>query len=149
METTSTDAANARSPLAPKLPALSAVTRPFWEGCAIGEFRLQVCDECNHVTFYPRAICPGCFGSKLRWQKAAGHGVIVSHSTVHRGPGPEWQALCPYVVVVVKLAEGPTITSRLVEWQDSDLKIGQMVKVSFLATGTEVGIPLFHPVATA
>ncbi|MGH7401801.1 MAG: zinc ribbon domain-containing protein, partial [Candidatus Rokuibacteriota bacterium] len=32
--------------------------RPFWDGCRAEKLMLPRCEECGHVFFYPRILCP-------------------------------------------------------------------------------------------
>ena len=37
-------------------------TKPFWDGCTAGKFLLPRCKSCRKVHWYPRGLCPFCFG---------------------------------------------------------------------------------------
>lgn len=53
-------------------------------------------------------------------------GKILTFTKVYVPPsGFESQA--PYVVVVVRLANGKKYTAQLIDWSEEELKIGQMV----------------------
>ena len=61
-------------------------------------------------------------------QKLLGlEGKVISFTKIHVPPsGFESQA--PYVVAIVKLSTKGNYTAQLVDWEDSNLKIGQKVK---------------------
>ena len=42
------------------LPVPDDVSRPFWDGCAAGELRMQACGACGRLRFPPRPMCPWC-----------------------------------------------------------------------------------------
>jgi len=57
-----------------------------------------------------------------------GKGAIYSHSTLYNAPqGFEDQA--PYVVALVKLAEGPLITAQITDADPEDVHIGMEVEM--------------------
>ena len=65
-------------------PVPDADTEPYWAGIAAGELRLQRCAACGLAVFYPRAVCPHCFGAPLTWFTARGTGQVYSYTVVHR-----------------------------------------------------------------
>ena len=71
--------------------------------------------------FYPRPVCPRCFGVHLEWRPASGRGALYSFTIVHRAPGPELQGAVPYVVALVDLEEGVRLMATL---QDVDAGSG-------------------------
>lgn len=77
-------------------------------------------------------------------QKLLGlEGIVLSFTKIHVPPsGFESQA--PYVVAIVKLSTKGNYTAQLVDWEDSNLKIGQKVKTVLRKTkdpGEEGVIP--------
>jgi uncharacterized OB-fold protein len=108
-------------------PEPDAVTQPFWDGIAEGRLRLQRCRGCARHVFYPRPVCPHCAGCELDWVDASGRGSVYSLTVVHRPP-PGF-ADTPYVVVLVELAEGPRMLSRLVDAEPGEAAIGQEVEI--------------------
>ena len=56
-------------------PRITPTGRPFWDGLAAGEIRLQQCQACHEWVFYPRTICPHCSSRDLAWKTASGRGV--------------------------------------------------------------------------
>ena len=95
------------------LPKPNPETQPFWDGCAAGELRLQRCDDCGHVQFYPRKLCSGCFSQAVSWFTASGRGEIVSWSLVQLPSAPGFEEELPFTSILVRLDEGPTMLSVL------------------------------------
>ncbi|MQA95217.1 MAG: hypothetical protein GEV11_11435 [Streptosporangiales bacterium] len=96
----------------PTPPVPDADTRPFWEGVAEGELRLQRCDDCRQAIFYPRSICPHCQGSSVSWFTAAGTGTVHTYTVAHRAFGDAAKEV-PFAVALVDLDEGARMMSRI------------------------------------
>ncbi|MHB8170987.1 MAG: Zn-ribbon domain-containing OB-fold protein [Thermincolia bacterium] len=125
------------------VPVPRPETVKFWEGCKEGEFRLQKCDDCGKVIFYPRAICTGCMSHNLSWIKSSGQGEVYTYSIHYRGATPAFQT--PYVVALVDLAEGVRVMTNIVGCDVNDVKIGMKVKVIFEPLTEEISLPKFQP----
>jgi uncharacterized OB-fold protein len=110
-------------------PVPDGDTRPYWEGVAKGELRIQRCDACGEYVFYPRALCPRCHAGSLAWVAASGDGTIYSYTVVHQAYGP-FAGGVPFVVALVELAEGPRMMTRIVGEPEA-VKIGAPVRVTF------------------
>ncbi len=89
------------------------------------------CETCGTYYFPPRTICPKCRRKgKLVEYQFKGKGTIESYTVVHTPPdGMEDQA--PYVLAIVKLEEGPMLTSQIVNVDPKDVKIGMPVRLVF------------------
>ena len=46
-------------------PVPSADSRPYWDGCAAGELRIQRCASCGHVNVLPSRWCAACAVDEL------------------------------------------------------------------------------------
>jgi uncharacterized OB-fold protein len=92
-------------------PTVTRLSAPFWEAAENGKLLIQHCGNCQSHVFYPRALCPHCWSSRLDWKEASGRGRLKSYSCVHRPGHPAWQPVAPYIVGLVELAEGPTMLS--------------------------------------
>jgi uncharacterized OB-fold protein len=118
-------------------PTPTPETEVFWQGMKEGKFLIRRCTGCGKAHWYPRALCPFCFGD-TEWVEASGEGVIYSYSVMRRAPEP-------YAIAYVTLAEGPTMLTNLVGCDFDALRIGQAVKL--VATPTKDGppVPNFTP----
>lgn len=123
-------------------PITTEVSRPFWASAANGKFKIQHCDSCDHWVFYPRSHCPHCWSPKLNWLDASGRGCLKSFSVVHRPGHPGWLAVTPYIVALVKLDEGPTILTTLIDVDEGDLRIGTILEVALISIGDHT-LPMF------
>ena len=113
-------------------PIPTPETETFWQGMRDGKFLLRHCTACGKAHWYPRALCPFCFGD-TEWREASGAGTIYSYSVMRRAPEP-------YAIAYVTLEEGPTMLTNIVGCDFDTLRIGQGVKL--LPTRTKDGPPV-------
>lgn len=93
------------------LPTDSEIARPYWEGCRLGELRLQYCASCDQYQFYPRILCSHCGASDLSWRAVSGQAAVSTFTVVRRSVSPAYAA--PYVVALVTLDEGPCMMTNI------------------------------------
>lgn len=123
-------------------PVVDEDGAPFWEYARAGELRVQACaePECARLRFPPRPCCPHCRSFASEWRPVSGRGRIWSYVVAHPPLLPEYEALAPYAVVVVELAEDPRI--RLVgNLVGGRPRVGAAVEVVF-----DDGIPRWRAV---
>lgn len=99
---------------------------------ARSEFRIQHCRDCGTHLFYPRLACTRCGGVDLEWVTPSGRGVVHAVSIVNRST----EKGGPYNVVLIDLAEGPRVMSRVEGVPNEALRIGMAVQVR-VASGAE------------
>ena len=128
------------------LPSPNALTAPYWQAAQQRELKLPQCEACAKFHFYPRSACPYCGSTQLTWQAVSGHGEVYSFTVVHRAPSKGFEAMVPYVVAVVALAEGPHLMTRLTHLQADAVRIGLQVRVDFEKQDDETTSPVFRPV---
>jgi uncharacterized OB-fold protein len=127
----------------PTLPAISALTRPFWDAAAQGRLLLQCCNACGRHFFRPEVACSHCFATDWLWLPASGHGSLYSYSIVHKAPAPGFAV--PLVLAVVELAEGPFMFSNVVGCEHAAVRIGMRLQVQFDEVAPGIHLPRFHP----
>jgi uncharacterized OB-fold protein len=130
-------------------PHPTAETRPFWEGCSVGELRLQRCMDCGAHQFYPRLLCTACSGRTLEWVRASGRGTVQSFTVVRRPVSKAYAAETPYVVALISLDEGPTMMSNVVGCEVGTVGVGMPVEVLFERWSEEIAVPKFRPLPAA
>lgn len=126
------------------IPYPTPETKPFWEGCAQGELRLQHCPDCGHVQHPPRKLCSGCFGQGVEWRRASGRGRISSWSVVVSPGAPGFEDEVPFISVLVQLEEGPTILSVLRDCEAAEVDFEQSVEVIFEQRSEDISVPYFR-----
>ncbi len=77
----------------------------YWAALANGALELQHCRDCGHWTWPPRPVCSGCQGENLAWEPVKGTGKVYSWVVNHRAYAPEFAALVPYTIVLVRIDE--------------------------------------------
>lgn len=120
-------------------PTAEVGTEPFWEGSKNGKLMVKFCQSCKQPHWYPRTLCPFCFGD-TEWKAASGKGTIYSFSIMQRG-NPN-----PYCIAYVTLDEGVTMMTQIVDCDLESVRIGQQVEVVFKASeGDTHQVPMFKP----
>jgi len=82
---------------------------PYWEAARRGELVVQTCGACGKRRFPPRPMCPACQALAHTWKRLSGRGRIWSFALPHPPLIPAFQQIAPYNVIVVELAEDPTL----------------------------------------
>ena len=128
------------------VPVPDGISRPYWEGANVGEFRYQRCGACGKAQFYPRNACVHCHATQLRWEKAGGGGRIASFSVIHRAPLAAFAGDTPYVLALVDLDEGIRFMCNVLRCEPAQVRIGMPVRVCFESrSGSEQKIPQVEP----
>jgi uncharacterized OB-fold protein len=120
-------------------PIPTPETTWFWQAASDHRLVLPKCVSCGRTHWYPRAVCPHCFGDASDRIEASGDGVIYSFSVMRRVPEP-------YAIAYVTLAEGPTMITHLVECDFDTLRIGQAVRLMWVPSDGGPPLPCFTPV---
>jgi uncharacterized OB-fold protein len=125
-------------------PAASPVSAPFWDATKERRLLVQWCLDCDKSVFYPREICPGCFGRNLEWREASGKGTLYSFTVNHLSPSPTGDE-GPFAIALVELAEGPRMMTNVVGLPVEELKVGLELQVTWDALADGRHYPMFEP----
>lgn len=88
------------------------------------------CENCQSYYYPPRFTCPKCRRrSKIKEVMLSGRGKVLSYTVVHESL-EDFKIGKPYVLALIKLDEGPVITSQVICDPD-EIKIGMNVKMAF------------------
>ncbi len=136
----STDAA------AKPVPEVTPALAPFFAAARERRLLVQRCGGCGVLRFPPRELCSGCLATDATWVEVSGRGEIYSFNIMHQVYHPGFAADVPYAVVVVKLAEGPKLTSNVIDCPPHELRVGMPVTVVFEEMTPEVTLPKFRRV---
>jgi uncharacterized OB-fold protein len=132
------------SAAAKPIPEVTPALAPFFAAARERRLLVQRCGGCGVLRFPPRELCSGCLATDATWVEVSGCGEIYSFNVMHQVYHPGFAAEVPYAVVVVKLAEGPKITSSLVDCPPHEISIGMPVTVVFEDVTPEVTLPKFR-----
>jgi uncharacterized protein len=130
-------------------PRADRDTKPFWDGCAARELRVQRCAQCSATRFPPGEFCPVCHSPQARWVTLPGTGTVQSFVVVHRAFDPAFGADVPYVVGLVRLdaTRPPVVLPGNVRCADAgEIRVGLPVIADFEDLGEGVAMAAFRPV---
>ena len=116
----------------------------FAEALAEKIFKIQHCRSCDAHVFYPRALCTECGSPDLEWIVASGDGTVYATSVVRQRP----EVGENYNIALVDLAEGPRMTTRVVDIAPEDVRIGASV-TAFVGDIDGNQVVLFRPAGDA
>lgn len=125
-------------------PPISDEARPFWDGTRERKILLPWCTACPQPIWYPRAICPRCFGTDIVWREAAGTGFVYALTIEHTAQTRALEA--PYVVAMVELDEGVRFLSNVVGVPPDEVEVGTAVRVTWEELSDGRHLPLFTPI---
>ena len=118
-------------------PLVNPENRPYFDAAAQGRLLVKRCADCGKRHFYPRALCPHCFGERTEWQEVAGTGTIYSYSVMRHG--------VPYAIAYVALDEGVTVLTNIVDCDLDALRIGLKVRAVYRPAEDGTMILMFAP----
>jgi uncharacterized OB-fold protein len=120
-----------------------AETAEFFDGTALGEFRLK-CSRVNGEILAPQCVIDSTGSIDLEWIAAKGTGRVVSWAVSYGKPVDGVQE--PSAVVgIVELDEGPWWWCELLDADPSAMREGLPVSVAFIRPeGSEEIIPVFR-----
>ena len=105
---------------------------------AEGKFMIQRSKDSGKHIFYPRIAEPVTGSTNLEWVAPSGLGTVYAVTVVRaKPPAPN------YNVVLVDLAEGPRMMSRVEGIAPEAVKIGMKVKAKVIRQGEE-GVVVFE-----
>lgn len=103
--------------------AIQPPLKAYEDALGRGEILYQVCDDCGHVAFYPRLVCPECGSANVEYRPSAGKGEVYTRTVIHsRGRDP-------YNVVLIDMDEGFRIMSTVEDAPNDDVQIGMRVEL--------------------
>ncbi len=117
---------------------------PFWRFLK-DERRmcLQRCSSCGTWRYPPGPACHECLSPSAEWREVSGGGELLSWIVFRKQYLPQYPA--PYNVVAVRLDEGPTMISNLVDDpEDGNGPIGSRVVLRLVDMADGVVLPRFE-----
>ena len=133
------DSTQPHPPRQPRDPAPGPADQHYFDACAEGVLLVKRCMACTAYHHYPRALCPFCLSDDVRWTNAAGSGEIHTFSVTRPAGG------AAYCIAYVRLDEGVTMMTNIVDCDFNAVFIGQRVRVVFRKTQGGMSVPMFTP----
>ena len=122
-------------------------SKPFIEGLHKGLILFQSCISCSKTQNLSRYRCLQCGATEMIWRPSSGLGTVEAVTQVRRAAEPFFQALAPYVIVLVHLREG----FNLMAIQDPQdlrrshaMQISDVVRLSVRQWGERYGFVASH-----
>jgi uncharacterized OB-fold protein len=134
-------------------PYTKGTLRPFWDGLKERRFLLPRCNTCG-TWYFPPAFCKNhknepFFGS-LSWTAASGRGKIVAFNITKTALRAAFKDDVPYVYALIRLEEGPIISSNIINCEANSVYIDMPVSIVFWdIDDLNCTIPYFEPDLTA
>lgn len=130
------------------IPVPDEASAPFFEGARQGRLMLMRCRACGAWRMPSRDRCDRCWSTDTEWAAASGKGTLYTFGIMHQRYHPAFAAEIPYNVAVVELAEGPRLTTNIIDCPNDQLRVGMPVEVVFDSVSDDVSVPKFRPAST-
>ena len=117
---------------------------PFWEACAEGKFLLHRCERCARH-YWPASRCVEHGDAAMQWVQASGSGHVYTYTVMHRVYTPDTRGKVPFVIAVVRLAEGPFYHSNILDCAFDAVAIDIALEVVMTPHDSGLTIPQFRP----
>lgn len=104
------------------------------------------CGVCEGLHYPPREVCPTCRRASIGKMQAvnlSGRGEVLEWTRVHK-PAPGYELQVPYVVALIRTAEGPLVMGQLVDSDAAAIKSGAAVKAVFRRLGQDGESGILH-----
>lgn len=88
----------------------------------------EVCDHCGGKIFPARDVCPQCNAPAKTPFVFSGQGEVYSYATVH-SPPEGFEHYAPFIVALIRLAEGPLVAAQLTDVEGVKIEIGMPVEM--------------------
>lgn len=124
----------------PVRPVVNRDNAYFFEGTAIGELRIQKCNQCGVLRHPPGPACPDCGAFDRGHVVASGQGTVFSY-LVHHAPQVPGKQL-PLVIALLDLDEGV----RMVAEMTGPVEIGDRATVGWNVVDDELTLPIWTKV---
>jgi uncharacterized OB-fold protein len=99
-------------------------------------YEAAVCKKCGKWHFPARLVCDECHGQEFETKAMRRTGKILTYTVIRVPPAP-FKDEAPFAVAVVEMDDGPRITTQVADWRESELKIGQPVRLEFRKIQTD------------
>jgi uncharacterized OB-fold protein len=135
---------NGNSGYTKPLPTIDERNRHHWEGARDGHLMVQQCLDCGAFRYPAARMCPHCQSERQHWTGMSGRGTVWSWCVFHRPYFKGFEPDIPYLVVLVKLDEGPKFYSNLVGVPRESVRIGMRVRACYDKVTDQVTLVKFE-----
>jgi hypothetical protein len=108
-------------------PTPARLTREF-----PARYRLEGgrCLACGAIVYPQRLVCPACGGREFAPHRLSNRGTVKTFTIIHVA-GSAFKQQVPYILAVVALEGGGTLTCELTDLVDQQPEIGMAVELQF------------------
>jgi uncharacterized OB-fold protein len=126
-------------------PAITDLTRPFWDAAREGRLVIQKCVSCGYYNHPPRPACDKCLSTELSFEPVSGLGRVYSFTVMHQKNVQGFEDSLPYLTALVELDEQPMLllVTNLPGSEADDSLLDARARVEFQRTDDEVTLPQF------
>ena len=115
----------------------------WWSMANEGKLGIQRCLGCQRLRHPPRPMCGDCHSLDWDTVEASGKGTVCSFTVLHHPQFPGFDY--PLIIILVDLAEGTRVTSRLLECDPADVEFGMAVEMHMHEDADGFKLPMFKP----
>ena len=90
-------------------PAITDLTRPFWDAAKQGRLVIQRCGDCRYYNHPPKEACDNCLSTGLAFEHVSGRGRVWSWTVMHQKSVAGFDDAVPYLTALVELEEQPML----------------------------------------
>lgn len=127
------------------LPRPFPWSQPFWDAARERRLVLKTCLDCGHIDHPPYLYCTACGSDRHEWRSASGTATLVAYAVNTYSVPAAFMEDLPYVLAIIKLAEGPQMISNIVECEVAELRNGMALEVVFHEAAQGVVLPKWRP----
>ena len=91
------------------MAAVDGLDKEYWEAAGRSELKVQRCNACQGFQWGPEWLCYQCHSFDLAWHQVSGKGTIYSWERIWHPVHPALKERCPYLVVLVELADAGNV----------------------------------------
>jgi uncharacterized OB-fold protein len=128
------------------VPAITDLTRPFWDAAREGRLVIQRCAVCRYYNHPPRETCDNCLSTDLAFEAVSGRGRVWSWTVMHQKSVAGFEGAVPYLTALIELEEQPMLllVTNLPGATPGNFHIGDPVHVSFEDLHDHLVLPQFE-----
>lgn len=108
-----------------------ALSKPFWDAAKNKRLVMHRCLACGAYRYPPELGCYECGSQDSEWSSVSGEATLDSWTVLYPPVLPFFKDKTPFPVAIVKLKEGPRMTTNLVDIPIAEYKMGMPLKVCF------------------
>lgn len=102
----------------------------FWKSVGEGNLVAAKCRKCGKTHFPPRQLCTACLSNEFEWDRIPTEGTLLTYTIIHIAPA-QFQAMAPYAIGIVGLANGLKIPGMIRNAPLDQIKIGMPLSIAF------------------